>query len=86
MPTNPEIYVTSFTDLQTLWEDKLLISEQNKVISLFLPGLDFCFAVRLWWENTDVEPGTTACSSKSDSGIVAQPPSRKGKDLHVVFL
>lgn len=68
------------------WKDKLLISEQNKVISLFLPGLDFCFAECLWWENTDVEPSTTACSSKSDSGIVAQPPSRKGKDLHVVFL
>jgi len=86
MLTNPEIYVICFTDLQALWKDKLCISGQNKVIFLFLPGLDFCFAVCLWLENTAVEPGTTARSSKSDSGIVAQPPRRKEKNLNVVFM
>lgn len=33
-----------------------------------------------------MEPGTTARSSKSDSGIVAQLPRRKGKNLNVVFM
>lgn len=84
--TKLEIHITHFWHPQALWKDELYTSKYNHIIFLFLPGLDFCFAICPWRGSVAVEPGITVLSSKSDSGIVAQPPSWKWKNLNGVLM